>query len=269
MGNLYAKEKQFRSIIEKLIISSDKIDSVDRLYEEIFGSTNAEEIQLLAEKIAIFFQDAETLYGHSLLKFNNDTFIYQVNEQYRQDLIQITQVIDHITAGDFEKLCALFLKEIVGCEEVNATQCSHDQGIDFVGYKKYVPCLTANEQNSNLLYVIGQAKHYKNECVEVSEIRELAGAIYLLKTNDFSKKTAQIGERVIYRNLVIDAFTPIIPYFITSNYFTSYAYILCKNAAIIAIDRLELVLNFLFSNRFRGMSQNEILQEIQEVDRIS
>ncbi len=74
---------------------------------------------------------------------------------------------------------------------------------------------------------------------------------------------------MIYRNLVIDAFTPIIPYFITSNYFTSYAYILCKNAAIIAIDRLELVLNFLFSNRFRGMSQNEILQEIQEVDRIS
>ena len=59
-----------------------------------------------------------------------------MNEQYRQDLIQITQVIDHITAGDFEKLCALFLKEIVGCEEVNATQCSHDQGIDFVGYKK-------------------------------------------------------------------------------------------------------------------------------------
>ena len=94
----------------------------------------------------------------------------------------------------------MFLKEIVGCEEVNATQCSHDQGIDFVGYKKYVPCLTANEQNSNLLYVIGQAKHYKNECVEVSEIRELAGAIYLLKTNDFSKKRAQIGERVIYRN---------------------------------------------------------------------
>ncbi len=78
MGNLYAKEKQFRSIIEKLIISSDKIDSVDRLYEEIFGSTNAEEVQLLAEKIAVFFQDAETLYGHSLLKFNNDTFIYQV-----------------------------------------------------------------------------------------------------------------------------------------------------------------------------------------------
>lgn len=269
MAYLYTKEKQFRSVIEKLIVTSDKIDSVDRLYEEMFGRINIEEIQLLAERVSIFFQDAETLYGHSLLKFDSDTFIYKVNEHYREDLIQIIQVMEQITAGDFEKLCALFLKEIVGCEEVNATQRSHDQEIDFVGYKKYAPRLTANEQNSNFLYVAGQAKHYKNECVQVSEIRELAGAIYLLKENGFSKQRVQTGERVIYKNLIMDAFTPVIPYFITSNYFTNYAYILCKNAAIIAIDRLELVLNFLFSNRFSGMSQSRILQEIQKIDRIS
>lgn len=55
MAYLYTKEKQFRSVIEKLIVTSDKIDSVDRLYEEMFGRINIEEIQLLAERVSIFF----------------------------------------------------------------------------------------------------------------------------------------------------------------------------------------------------------------------
>lgn len=184
-------------------------------------------------------------------------------------MINITRVIESISADDFEKLCAVFLEEIVKCESVNATQCSHDQGIDFVGCKKYVQCLTTEEQNQNLLYVIGQAKHYNNQIVETNEIRELAGSIYLLKSNDFSKKRNHFGDRVIYSNLTIDAFTPIVPYFITSNYFSKYAYILCKNASIIAIDRLSLVLNFVFSNKFKNMNQKEIIAEIQKVDRIS
>ncbi len=56
MAYLYTKEKQFRSVIEKLIVTSDKIDSVDRLYEEMFGRINIEEIQLLAERVSIFFK---------------------------------------------------------------------------------------------------------------------------------------------------------------------------------------------------------------------
>ena len=129
-------------------------------------------------------------------------------------------------------------------------------------------CLTTEEQNENLLYVIGQAKHYTDQCVDTSEIRELAGAIYLLRTNDFAKKQSGANEKVIYNNLNIDAFTPIVPYFITSNYFSDYAYVLCKNAAIIAIDRLGLILNFVFSNKFNSMGQKEILKEIQMVERI-
>lgn len=201
-------------------------------------------------------------------ELDTDTLIYKVDDHYKNDLMNLTKVIEEITADDFEKLCALFLKEIVKCESVNATQRSHDQGIDFVGYKKYVQCLTTEEQNNNLLYVIGQAKHYKDRCVDTGEIRELAGAIYLLKTNDFAKKRNGASEKVIYNNLNIDAFTPIVPYFITSGYFSDYAYVLCKNAAIIAIDRLGLILNFVFSNKFNTRGQKEIVKEIQMVERI-
>lgn len=269
MGYYYEKEKTFREMVEKLIIFSDEIDDVYGLYQEVYDKIDSNEISKLAENLSLFFGQVKEIYGVSLLHLDTETYIYQIDKHYKKDLVNITKVIERISAEDFEKLCALFLKEILKCEAVNATQRSHDQGIDFVGYKKYVHCLTTEEQNNNLLYVIGQAKHYQNQCVETSEIRELAGSIYLLKSNDFSKKRNCADEKVIYRNLVIDAFTPVVPYFITSNYFSSYAYVLCKNAAIIAIDRLSLVLNIVFSNIFNQMSQSDILKEIRKVERIS
>ncbi len=269
MGYFYEKEKKFREIIEKLLIYSDEIDNVCGLYEEVYGKEDWEEIRKLAEEISLFFDAVKESYDYSLLELDTDTLIYKVDRHYKSDLINITKVIEEISADDFEKLCALFLKEIVKCESVNATQRSHDQGIDFVGYKRYVQCLTTEEQNNNILYVIGQAKHYKGQCVGTGEIRELAGSVYLLKSNDFAKKRSSISDKVIYNNLNIDAFTPIAPYFITSDYFSDYAYILCKNAAIIAIDRLSLILNFVFSNKFNAMSQKEIIKEIQKVKRIN
>lgn len=265
----YEKEKQFREIIEKMIVCSEEIDDLSRLYEEIFGLRNTEEILSIAEKISIFIQEIKELYDYSLLEFDSETLTYAVDGYYKENLINITKVIESISADDFEKLCALFLKEIVKCDAVNATQRSHDQGIDFVGYKRYVKCLTTDEQNNNLLYVVGQAKHYKNEVVDAGEVRELAGSIYLMRTNNFAKKRENVSDKVIYNNLNFDAFTPIVPYFITSNYFSSCAYTLCRNAAIIAIDRLSLVLNLVFSNRFNGMSQEEIIEEIRKVERIS
>ncbi len=269
MSYLYEKEKQFRGLIEQLIIFSDEINNVYNLYEEIFGKVDIESATKLAEEISVFFETVKQNYGYELLEFDTETFMYCIDKHYKNDLINVTRVMETITADEFEKLSALFLEEIVKCEFVSATQRSHDQGIDFVGYKKYTQCLTTEEQNENLLYVIGQAKHYKSQYVETSEIRELAGSIYLLKANDFSKKRNNKGDKTIYSNLIIDAFTPIIPYFITSNYFSKYAYILCKNASIIAIDRLSLILNFVFSNKFKGMSQNDIIRTIQKIERIS
>lgn len=269
MGYDYEKEKTFREIVEKLIIFSDEIHDVFVLYQEIYDRIDTNEVSKLAENLSLFFEQVKESHGVSLLNFDTETYIYNIDKRYKENLVNLTKVTEMISAEDFEKLCALFLKKIVECEAVNATQRSHDQGIDFVGYKKYVNCLTTEEQNDNLLYVIGQAKHYQNQRVETSEVRELAGSIYLLRSNDFSKKRDSADEKAIYSNLVIDAFTPIVPYFITSNYFSSYAYVLCKNAAIIAIDRLSLVLNLVFADVFDGMSQSDILKEIRKVERIS
>ena len=261
----YREEKDLREIIAFLIRNSDMIDDVHRLYEEFFEKNDSYEIEQVAEGITTFFETIEAAYKINPLKFDTDTFIYKVDDNYRTDLINLLEVIENLEADDFEKLCAMYLKEIVECEAVNATQHSHDQGLDFIGCKKYVNCLTTCEQNDNLLYVIGQAKHYKSQCVEASEIRELAGAIYLLKSNDFAKKKTFWG----YSNVQIDAFTPVVAYFITSNYFSEYAYILCRNAAILAVDKLSLVFAFLFKGIFNGMSKEEIIKEIQKVDRIS
>lgn len=269
MGYFYEEERRVREAIEKLILYSGQINDVYRLYEEVFEEDDPDGSLQLAEEISVFFESVKEKYNYDLLELDLETLIYKIDGHYRDDLFNVMRVIEAISADDFEKLCALFLKEILKCKSVNATQRSHDQGIDFVGCKEYVQWLTTEEWNGNLLYVVGQAKHYNGQCVGTNEIRELAGAVYLLKANDFAKKKSHGSEKVIYSNLVINAFTPIVPYFITSGYFSKYAYILCKNASIIAVDRLSLALNFIFSQKFRGMGQEDIRKEIQKIERIS
>ena len=55
MSYFYEEEKQFRRLIEKLIIFSDEIDNVYNLYEEMFGKVDIEATIKLVEEISVFF----------------------------------------------------------------------------------------------------------------------------------------------------------------------------------------------------------------------
>lgn len=133
MSYFYEKEKKFRETIEKLVVFSDQINDVYTLYEKIYDKADIGEIFKLAEDISVFFETVKENYNYNLFKIDTDTLFYSLDSHYKDDLVNITKVIEQISADGFEKLCALFLKEIVKCESVNATQRSHDQGIDFVG----------------------------------------------------------------------------------------------------------------------------------------
>ena len=126
-----------------------------------------------------------------------------------------------------------------------------------------------DDDSDVIINVVDAANLERNLYLTVQMMELGANLVMALNMNDFAKKKLNVNDKVIYKNLNIDAFTPIVPYFITSNYFSTYAYTLCKNAAIIAIDRLSLVLNLVFSNRFAGKSQKQILDEIQKIERIS
>ncbi|WP_146810487.1 MULTISPECIES: restriction endonuclease [Aneurinibacillus] len=146
-------------------------------------------------------------------------------------------------------MCALYLK-FLGCISVNCTPPSHDQGIDFVGviHPEDDARFFAKNRIASKIYIIGQAKHYQSEKVHSHEVRELAGSLHLLKSRNF----ALAGD--IYKNLEINAYTPIYAYFITSNYFTSAARQLCLNADIMDVDRILLALTFATNSQYHDGS---------------
>ncbi|MGE8003548.1 restriction endonuclease [Lysinibacillus sp. NPDC093216] len=148
--------------------------------------------------------------------------------------------IKGLIPDDFEKLCALYIKFLGTTGNPSVTKHSHDQGIDFIGIveKKNNSRLFSSKSNINKFYLIGQAKHYNDEKVTTNEIRELAGSIYLLKTQGFALKNNP------YPNLIIKSFTPIYVYFITSFYFSEHAKRLCLNSDIVPIDRMLLAFTF-------------------------
>lgn len=89
IGTLTGLEDKDKETIKEVI---DKIDSIDHLYEGIYGEINMDEIRILAEEISVFFQNIKRLYNHDLIEFDIDTFIYKIDRHYKQDLVNISGV---------------------------------------------------------------------------------------------------------------------------------------------------------------------------------
>ncbi|KGO92310.1 restriction endonuclease [Flavobacterium subsaxonicum] len=146
-----------------------------------------------------------------------------------KNIIGIASYVDNLSAIRFEKFAALIIK-FFGYEITYATKISHDQGIDFVGVKRFQ--LFDSKRES---YLIGQAKKY-NVLVNVNEVRGFAGAVILLRSKEFSQS------KKVYEKLIMKSFTPIEGIFVTSYFFSPPATTLCENADIISLDFIDLVL---------------------------
>ncbi|HEY0771273.1 MAG TPA: restriction endonuclease [Sphingobacteriaceae bacterium] len=142
---------------------------------------------------------------------------------------KIAAYIDNLSASKFEKYIAL-LVQLFGYELTYATKSSHDQGIDFMGVKKFR--LFDSKRKS---YLIGQAKKY-NTLVNISEIREFAGSVLLLRNREFSQTKS------VYATVFMKSFTTIEGVFATSYFFSDPAILLCENSDIITLDFVDLVL---------------------------
>ena len=106
---------------------------------------------------------------------------YRTNSiEKSQNIQKIAKYIDELEATKFEKYVALLVK-IFDYELTFATKKSHDQGIDFMGIKKF-KLFDSNRKS----YLIGQAKKY-NSLVDINEIRGFAGSVLLLRNREFSQ----------------------------------------------------------------------------------
>ncbi|HOY17293.1 MAG TPA: restriction endonuclease [Haliscomenobacter sp.] len=169
---------------------------------------------------------------------------YRTNSiEKSQNIQKIAKYIDELEATKFEKYVALLVK-IFDYELTFATKKSHDQGIDFMGIKKF-KLFDSNRKS----YLIGQAKKY-NSLVDINEIRGFAGSVLLLRNREFSQA------KKVYEDILMKSFTSVEGLFATSYFFSPPALKLCENADLIALDFIDLVL----------LTEKAILEKTLEIE---
>ncbi|KGO85424.1 hypothetical protein Q765_16280 [Flavobacterium rivuli WB 3.3-2 = DSM 21788] len=206
---------KIRLLLIKILISNSRI-------VDLYALEDIDEEDI--ESIKIELEGYIAKYKKCGLKIDYDT-----SEIYKtKNVIKISSYINNLSATRFEKYAALLIK-IFGYEISYATKISHDQGIDFIGVKRFQ--LFDSKRNN---YLIGQAKKY-NDLVNVNEVRNFAGSVILLRSKEFSQAK-------VYESILMKSFTPIEGVFVTSYFFSPPAVKLCESADIISLDFIDLIL---------------------------
>ena len=148
----------------------------------------------------------------------------------------------HLHPREFEALCVGILKEL-GVENPTLTPYSADEGIDFFGKLHMKKLIFPNSvfpgiQHQLSVWIVGQAKHYKNNTVSTFEIRDLVGAVELAKGKAFGSA----GEK--YRELNMRVCDPVTYLFITTGAMTENSWRLIRNSGVAGMDG-EMVASFL------------------------
>jgi hypothetical protein len=150
-------------------------------------------------------------------------------------------LLGSISALQFEKLCGRLL-QLLGIHNVVVTRRSADEGIDFYGtleVGRLLPAgLTATVQRHLSVTVIGQAKRYLDTQVGTAEIRDLVGAITLLRSGAIgSVKTP-------FNDLRVRAAEPLFAVLATAGSLSLNAWRLLLESGVIGFDG-EMIAAFL------------------------
>lgn len=205
--------KSYISVLtrKQLVTDLDKLDGIE----------NENDL----EDTILFFEQYIAKYPKCGLKidYNTSALVKSKNIQ------KIADYVSKLSATRFEKFSALLIK-FFEYEITYATKASHDQGIDFLGVKRFK--FFDSHRKS---YLMGQAKKY-NVLVDVSEVRGFAGSIFLFRSKEFAQS------KNIYQSILLKSFTSVEGIFITSYFFSNPALKLCENSDIITLDFIDIVL---------------------------
>lgn len=141
----------------------------------------------------------------------------------------LLKAIQSLSGNDFEKLSAIVCK-CLGWESEAATLPSYDQGIDFIAERNL-----SKIRVTRVEYLLGQSKHYTEQAVSISEIRELAGAVDLFSSGHFS------ANKNMYKDYTVKRFTPVRVLFTSGYFFSSYANNLCNESDILQLDIVDVI----------------------------
>lgn len=151
---------------------------------------------------------------------------------------EIRAYFESITDAAFEKLCAAVL-ELLGVDEPFFSQKAGDQGIDFFGRAPFSTILSqtalpAGVEKTLGVWIVGQAKKYKDTVVGTADLRELVGSTQLARAKVYS------GPEDPLADLQMRLCDPVFYLLITSGSFTRGSQRLIERAGIIAMDGGQL-----------------------------
>lgn len=179
--------------------------------------------------------DIEAFWANFLTKYTNCGIVVDTSTHYLKKEPFVTQFsvyLKHVTPDELERIGAV-LCQLMGCDKSYVTKKSHDQGIDIIGSKSID--LFISEKKS---FIIGQSKNYAKGNVDVTDVRELAGALVLLRHKEFSQ------ELITYADIKINSTTPLRGVFVTSYFFSRSAEILCDKSDILMFTFVDIVCIF-------------------------
>lgn len=142
-------------------------------------------------------------------------------------------VLRELSPREFEVLCSKILG-LLGVPTPECTPYQGDQGIDFygrmsfgdfTGYGAIFPIF----ETRLVLWLVGQAKHYKDAKVATPDIRELVGSVVLGRSGVFAK-------RDMYPSLQIRMCDPVIMLFFATGRISADGWSLCNRSGVAAMD---------------------------------
>lgn len=204
----------------------------------LIGISDLQTSEDFAEKMENLNKAFHTLSGNDLLEMDQN-LNFKLDQRFTKRYRAMAEHIKGLKNPDaFEEICALLLSHL-GCEYYKATQRSHDQGLDFIGWSEKRP-QDMLSQLTGTYFFVGQAKLY-NSPVSSMEIREFFGSVALLKKGIFAAKSNYAYS--FAKNL--RHFTNLQPLFVTSSEFSTAAIKLCEDLDIAMFDITRLCLWFL------------------------
>ena len=190
----------------------------------------------------------------------------RADKRKRANAVPMLEAVRQLSHRDFEFLCGLVLAKF-GVDAPNVSQGSGDQGVDFYGHAGFgelisKTALPGSVEEPIKVWIIGQAKRYRETKVSTSDLRELVGAVELSRAKVHSAADDPL------KNLKVRLCDPIFYMLVTSGEFTAGSRNLIERSGIIAMDGMQLC-QFLADHGAGGGSSGFDLQAfLEEIDSI-
>ncbi len=160
-------------------------------------------------------------------------------KRQRLHTTKLHEVLRSLNFADFERFGARILHEL-GAKNARITPHAGDQGIDFygqlsVGDLQGSPPPFLRLAHDVRVAIVGQAKHYPSRTIGPDVVRELVGALSLVRTKTFSKERLDLFEDVQIRPL-----SPVLAMLFTTGELSSGAVQLAAQAGVIARNGSQL-----------------------------